>query len=394
MILPDYGGGSIVNLMASAELGLGGRSSIYPPLRVLDPTQVAAHRNLVLLVIDGLGFEYLKEVGKGTWLWGQGPHRLTSVFPSTTTAAVTTFLTADAPQQHALTGWHMYFRELGSVLAVLPGEPRYGGVGLKQAGIDPQVLFGHVPWFDRLAVDSFILSPRSIAQSDYSLAHRGRAEIRDYGSLGECLASIHQLVRGPAPRRRCIYAYWPLFDHLCHIHGISSRPAWEHLQAVDTAIAEFVRRIRGTDTLVLITADHGLIDTHPDSLLHFDGHPDLEDSLMLPLSGERRASFAYPWPGRAEEFVKRVEERFAGRVAVLESSELLRCGAFGLGDPHPRLGERIGVYTLLPRESYVVVDRLLGESDFAQIGVHGGTSAAEMYVPLVICSTEQSLGRD
>ncbi len=392
MIFPDYGGGSIVNLMASAELGLGGRASSYAPLRVLDPVQVATHRNLVLLVIDGLGFDYLQAAGSATWLWGQGPHRLTSVFPSTTAAAVTTFLTADAPQQHALTGWHMYFRELGAVLAVLPGEPRYGGVSLQQAGIDPQALFGHVPWFDRLAVDSFILSPRSIAESDYSLAHRGRAQIRDYSSLAECLAGIRHLVQGTAPRRRCIYAYWPLFDHLCHVHGIGSRQASEHLYAVDAAIADFVRRIRGTDTLVLIIADHGLLDTDPDGLLHLDGHPELEDCLMLPLSGERRAAFAYPWPGRAEEFVRRVEERFEGRVAVLESGELLRRGAFGLGDPHPRLAERIGVYTLLPADNCVVVDRLLGESDFAQIGVHGGTSAAEMYVPLVIHSTEVGTG--
>lgn len=387
MAFPDYEGGSIVNLMGSAELGLGGRVSLYPPLRGLAPGLVAAHRNLVLLVVDGLGFEYLKAVGAGTWLWEQRPQRLTSVFPSTTAAAVTTFLTADAPQQHALTGWHMYFRELGAVLAVLPGEPRYGGVGLKQAGVDPQALYGHVPWFDRLPVDSFILSPRSISQSDFSLAHRGRAEIRDFGTLGECLAGIRQLVQGPAPGRRCIYAYWPLFDHLSHVHGIGSRTAWQHLQAVDGAIAEFVRRIRGTDTLVLITADHGLVDTDEDSVLHLDGHPELEETLMLPLSGERRAAFAYPWPGRAEAFVRRVEEAFSGRVAVVESRELLRQGAFGLGDPHPRLGERIGVYTLLPRNNSVVVDRVLGESDFAQVGVHGGTSDEEMFVPLIIHST-------
>ena len=48
---------------------------------------------------------------------------LTSTSPTCTTAtatAITTFMTGLAPQQHGLTGWHVYLKELGCVTAVLP----------------------------------------------------------------------------------------------------------------------------------------------------------------------------------------------------------------------------------------------------------------------------------
>ena len=385
MTFPDYGGASIVNLMASVIAGLGGERSLYPPLRCLNPETVAAHRNLLLLVIDGLGYRYLDEAGSGTWLQEQEPRRLTSVFPSTTAAAITSFLTGDAPQQHALTGWHMYFRELGAVLAVLPGEPRYGGVGLRQAGIEPASLFQHRTLFDRIPVESFVVAPRFLADSDFNLAHRGPAQILDFETFADSLSGIGRLVRS-GRGRHCIYAYWSKLDHLCHVHGVGSQNVRDHLWELDGMLADFVDRLRGTDTLVLITADHGMLDIDEAAILDLDAHPSLSDTLMLPLCGERRAAYAYPWPDRAREFVTRMGDAFGDRVEVHESRELVERGVFGLGPPHPRLLERIGVYTLLPRANFVVTDRLLGEGAFDQIGVHGGASEEEMYVPLVVTS--------
>ncbi len=58
---------------------------------------------------------------------------------------------------------------------------------------------------------------------------------------------------------------------------------------------------------------------------------------------------------------------------------------FGLGEPHPRLADRIGHYVLLMKDNFVLRDRLLGEGERpVHVGVHGGTSAAEMYVPLIL----------
>jgi hypothetical protein len=69
----------------------------------------------------------------------------------------------------------MYLRELGSVLAVLPGHPRYGGVSCGKAGITVRELFGNTLFFDRLRIDCHVVVPQAIAHSDFNRAHVGRA---------------------------------------------------------------------------------------------------------------------------------------------------------------------------------------------------------------------------
>jgi Uncharacterized proteins of the AP superfamily len=128
VIRPDYEGGSIVNLMRSLGDACGALPPLpYAPLRDAKVSLGDTARHVVLLVADGLGYRYLQRHGAGGHLHNHLQARLTSVFPSTTASAVTTYLTGLAPQQHALTGWHMYFSELDAVAAVLPLRPRGPG---------------------------------------------------------------------------------------------------------------------------------------------------------------------------------------------------------------------------------------------------------------------------
>src|SRR5487761_2453755 len=178
MHLPDYHGGSIVNLMRSIERALDARAcaaaAAYPDLGALPAQALAGARNIVLLVIDGLGYDYLTGAGADSALRRHLEARLTSVFPSTTATAVSTFLTGVGPQQHALTGWHMWLRELGCVATTLRFCPRHGGAPFSGAGIAPGSVFTTEPMFDRLAATSHVLSPASIVASDYNAAHCGR----------------------------------------------------------------------------------------------------------------------------------------------------------------------------------------------------------------------------
>jgi hypothetical protein len=312
---------------------------------------------------------------------------MTSVFPPTTASAITTYLTAEAPQQHGLTGWHMYFRELGDVLAVLPFRPRHGGSPLGEGGMDVGAFFGHTPVFDRLPLESVVIAPAHIIESDFNRAHTGRARRVPFTSLEGFCGAIRASLATAAPGRRYVYAYWPELDRLAHEHGIASPEAETHLAALQGAIDELLHRLTGTDTLVVISADHGFIDTTPEATLDLADHPDLADCLQLPLCGERRFAYCYVRPGRAEAFEAYVHEMFAGRARLLESGALVEEGWFGLGEPHPRLRERIGHYALAMEGNWTIRDYLFGERHYDLVGVHGGTSERELTVPLVVVET-------
>lgn len=383
MVLPDYHGGSIVNLMSSLLAALGGGESLYPALRQLPPADLQHSRNIVLLVIDGLGDDYLARAGAGGTLHRSRRGSITSVFPSTTATAVTTFLTGTAPQQHALPGWHVYFKELGSVVAVLPFRARHGGPPLGETGIDAATLFGHVPLFDRIRARSWVVSPERIIHSDYNTAHTGTAERRAYVTLRQLFATTADIVRA-SRERTYVYAYWPELDRLAHEHGIGSREAAAHLAGLDTEFDRFLQHIRGSDTTVIVTADHGFVDTDPEHLVELDRHPQLAETLLLPLCGDRRLAYCYVHPEKRSRFERYVQTVLADNIELFPSAELIARGCFGLGLPHPRLQERVGDYTLVMRHNAVIKDWLLGERRYTQIGVHGGVSEAEMRVPLGI----------
>ena len=124
--LPDYSGGSIVNLMQSIATACGSTRADYPPLACLSAAQLARSRHIVLMVVDGMGQRSLARHAANQQLHSHQLGTLTSVFPSTTASAITTFMTGLAPAQHGLTGWHMHLDEIDRTLAILPLTPRDG----------------------------------------------------------------------------------------------------------------------------------------------------------------------------------------------------------------------------------------------------------------------------
>ena len=98
---------------------------------------------------------------------------------------------------------------------------------------------------------------------------------------------------------------------------------------------------------------------------------------------QRRAAYCHLKPGAEAAFLDYLRRNLAAEVEPVPSPALIAGGWFGLGTPHPRLAERVGDYTLLLRGHHSIREWLLTERPYRQIGVHGGLSADEMYVPLV-----------
>ena len=386
MNAPEYDGGSLVNLMASMVSARGGDISHYPPLSILDDGLLRKSRNLVLIVIDGLGYDYLmNRVGHSTlkrYLKG----RITSVFPSTTASAITTFLTGTAPQQHGITGWFTYFGELDRVVAVLPCKYRESDIPLSAAGIDAATLFDHASVFDRIETQSWVVVPEHIAYSEFNLSHCGTASIKPYRTLTQFFNAITAIVR-QHEQPKYVYAYWPKLDRIAHEHGMGSRAANAHYANLDAAFDRFLTQIADTQSIVVVTADHGMIDSGPRRQIECEDHPVLTDLLLRPLCGERRAAYCYVQPGKRSRFETYIQTKLKDYVSLHKSEDLLKQGIFGLGPPHPALCERIGDYTLISRDNYTIKDWLPGERRYVHIGTHGGVSRQEMYVPLVLVET-------
>jgi hypothetical protein len=388
---PDYSGGGLLNLMSSVIQARGGRCE-HPPLAGLALDALTHATNLVLLVIDGLGADWLERHAPdgvlGRARWGA----ISSVFPTTTASAIPTYLTGLSPLQHGLTGWFTYFGELGSVMAVLPGKPRYGGVSYRTAGIDPRRLFDHRSIFDRIGTRGIAVSPRFIAYSDFNRAHLGRGEVRPFESLEELFQQTLRAIRprkrwGRSPQareRQYLYLYWPRLDSIGHEHGMESAAALAHLTEIEQALEAFLSAAAGTDTVLLVCADHGQIDIQPEDVIDLARHPELVECLTLPLCGEPRASWATVRADSARRFEDYCTGELADVVELIPSRQVIANGLLGPGPAHPRIRDRVGDYCLLPRDRHVLRQTLPFEEPHVHVGVHGGLSESELRVPLCL----------
>ncbi len=366
--------------MASIIHARGGISD-QPELRMLPAADLAPARTLILLVIDGLGADWLNKYSPQGLLARHALGTITSVFPTTTATAITTILTGLAPQQHAVTGWFTWLRELGTVLKILLGQPRYGGADYRQAKINVSALLKLPSVFDRLSTPSTLIAPRNIVNSPFNLALRGSAQVKTCGKLDDMRRKIERtLIEQPRPGY--VYVYWPLLDHIGHYQGMHSAPAQAHLHSIERTLERLCEQLQGSDSLLLVTADHGQIDTRPEDAILLP--ETVQECLRLPLCGEPRAAFTYLRSGEENQFADQFAEHLSSDFWCLRSEELIAQGLFGQGAPHPELHHRSGDLTLIGQGQRLLRDRLATEQPFSQIGVHGGLDRGELLVPLCL----------
>jgi hypothetical protein len=375
---PAYGGGSLVNLMASIVAACGGKAR-HATLSTLPPQELNDARNVVLVIVDGLGDNYLMRQGPGSELARRRRTAITSVFPSTTASAITTSYTGCTPLEHGLTGWFTYFGEAGYVAAPLPFRTRGDNVPLRDKGFTPDRAFPSQPLFESIRARSIVVTHQQIIDSDYNVRHCAGAERRAYGTLEEFVGQVEAAVKS-GPERKFIYAYWPEYDAISHRHGSLSAEAAREFARVDEAFGQIVSRLAGTESVIVATADHGFIDVPPED--SFELPASLASMLRFPLCGERRVVYCHVHD--ADGFMKRAQDWLGERADVKRSSELVEEGWFGPGKAHPRFAERIGDVALVMRGHYTVKDWTPGEPRHMHIGNHGGPSEDEMMIPLIV----------
>ena len=208
---------------------------------------------------------------------------------------------------------------------------------------------------------------------------------RPYKELPELFSTLSDIVRS-GKERKFIHAYTYDFDAAAHTFGCASTELQGIFRQIDAAYAGFLEEAAGSDTLVVAVADHGFIDSPKASCIELADHPQLAETLMLPLCGERRVAYCYVQPGQQDAFEHYVQTRLDHCTRLYRSADLIAQGWFGLGPPHPRLAERVGDYTLLMKDDYTIKDWIPGEERHLTVGVHGGASTAEMHVPLILAS--------
>ena len=262
---------------------------------------------------------------------------------------------------------------------ILPFKPRYGGCPFTAIKINKSDIFTEKRINDKISSPSFIIYPDVIMDGK---VNRKLKNMFIFSTMNGMFRNIRKAVNS-SDRKKYIFAYSEKFDSLGHKYGSEGRKTIKYFHELDKRISAFARSLKGTDTILLITADHGLIDTDKNKIIYMKDHPELYDTLTMPLCGEPRMAFCYVHPGRAADFERYVKSKLRYCCTLFKSSELIRKNFFGLYNSHPELKNRIGDYALIMKEDYVIKDWILKEKGKMLLSYHGGLSSSEMFVPLI-----------
>ncbi len=381
MMLPDFSN-SLLNLTASICLAYGHKTK-YETLPHLDNNKLKDKKNIILLVVDGMGYNFFQEFASKPRIKDCIISPITSVFPSTTAVAITSILTGLSPQEHALTGWFVYLKELGSVSKILPLTPRYSKLMYFDNEVDSSDIYDFSPIINNFEADSYFVHLDKYKDDHYQKFLRGNSTFKGFNDLTELSDQITSSLNDKSDNRKFIYSYWNGLDSISHYYGCRSKEAINHFEAIETEIEKIINLTDLTDTALIITADHGFTDVPDSNKFRVNDIPGLRECLILPLMGEPRNPYCYLRLGKEEEFKEIWEKHLSPYSSLFHIDEMIENKIFGFNAINSKFTDRVGDYLIMMNDNYALLDNVMLEKEMDLIGYHGGTTQDEMLVPLI-----------
>lgn len=394
-IRPNYNNGSIANVPGTVAALLGVPFNGLPPLAdsLWRPFSDDVKR-VVVLIVDALGANLLaleQERLQGVLSKTAVSNTLTSIFPSTTVAALSSLWTGFAPAKHGLLGLHMLFPELGVTGQMLKLSPSFGLYpdSLVRAGLEPEK-FLRVPGFaEQLAasgVPTHAFKGRDIIDSVLSKMHnRGVAEDHGISSVADMFVQLRQLLEAKPGERLYACAYWPTIDTLSHVYGWDQASVTAELRSIfyllETELLNILSLAARHGTVLCIVADHGQVVSPPERHIYLEDHPDLKNLLLLRPTGEPRTAYLYAKQGQKSAVLDYIHTHLSHAMAAYDAQEALETELFGPPPHTAETAERVGDVVVAMRHNYLLLTAKEKEKAHKMIGRHGGMTQAEMVVP-------------
>ena len=350
----------------------------------------------VVVLVDGLGLEMLRQRRGHTptlrrWLAqqdnsdGNDGAGILTCRPSTTAAALTMLGTSALPGTTGMVGYSVLKPRLGPTLPASTAPRSDQVLSLitwKGDGVPSPRTWQDIPTiFERLPAGSAV----SIGPARFAGSGLTEAALRGTEHLGADRMEDRPGLAASALRRGTplVYLYVGELDKTGHRHGWLSAQWLAQLERLDAAMAELVRRVPAGTRLIL-SADHGMVDTDADHRIDLSAHRELARDVVA-VAGEPRLTHLHVADGDADlaaEVARRYRDVLGERAAWIGTREQ---AAEHLGALRARARGVVGDVVVAMAGTWVLVDpRVHSESAISMTGVHGSFTTAETEVPLLV----------
>ncbi len=358
-VLADYRGPNVCGIIPALLSGPRPAPPEWFPAPVTDAESV------VLVVLDGLGWDQLRERAPlAPTLASMVGGPITTVAPSTTATALTSIATGLTPAEHGIIGYRTLLGgEVTNMLRWMSGErDRRHDAPPSSVQASPAFCGQRVP----------VVTAHELTATPFSEAHLRPGEMIGYRAASSLPVLVAQRI---AAGSTFVHAYYAGVDRIAHERGFGDFYDAE-LAAADALVADLLTRV-GPETAVLVTADHGQVDVG-DRLI--EPSRALLDHVTLQ-SGEGRMRWFHAERGAAADLLAAAEDEFSATGWVRSREQVIDEQWFGSAMSAP-VASRLGDVVVAAREPVSYVDPA-DTGPFELVCRHGSLTAAEMHVPLI-----------
>ena len=362
-VIPDYSGANLTGIIPGCLLGTSGRRPHWFPQPLQDAERI------VLLVIDGLGYEQLQRHAHiAPNLMSLVGGSITTIAPSTTASALTSLVTGASPAEHGIVGYRM---DMGDSIM---NSLRWWSDTRDLRKVHPPASVQPIPPFVGMTIP--VVSRAELEGSAFTEAHLRGSRPCGWRAASSIVAQCASLI---SSGEKFVYAYYDGVDKIAHERGFGAYYDAE-IAATDWLVGSLLNTLPSGTTLA-ITADHGQVQVN-DNVVH------LSDDIKATLhhqSGEGRFRWLHAKRGQESELLQIATDSYsdiawvASRDQVVEEAWLGPARGGRIADQVKR---RLGDVALVPFTA-TTFDDPLDSGPFSLVCRHGSLTADEMFVPFL-----------
>lgn len=397
---PLYGSYCFSNIAPSVKKILTGRSNASLPDDAFGNLP-QSYDNAILFYIDGVGWKTFERLSRNIPFLKRTRDngvisKITSQFPSTTTAHVTSIHTGEDVGKSGFYEWFYYEPHIDAIYSPLlysyAQKSERGSLNndktLERKILPQKTLYQEL---DAADVRSVIYQPSEYSHSPYSRAIGKGATLVGYKSPLEALLEIDRFFSENPYQKKYVMYYFDAIDAISHRHKPDSEFVIAEIEYFFDAIERFLLpKIRNnsafSDTAIMLTTDHGQIASNPKNIIYIDKEiPEVipyiernsQGNLIIP-AGSPRNLVLHVKKNYIDKVMQLLLDKLGHVAEVIMIEELVSDGIFG-GTISDVFHSRIGNVMILARDNVSVFwygqD---GEFEQKKHGYHGGMTPEEM----------------
>lgn len=339
-------------------------------------------KDLVFILIDGLGYKLFKKLAEDSvipFLSSFNSTYLTSTFPSTTATALVSLSSGYIPSDHGILGFKMFLERPYTTMNTI----FYAIEGLDSVKVpfEEESFMAAFYVYEALARKGVKVYPflkKEFIDTSFSKIVYGFIKNVPYVHDVDLIVRASEILKR-SNMRKFVSLYTPTLDSLSHTYGPYSEEVAAFMHFFDGLLERYLSPLL-RDVLLVITADHGHIETTPQNAIMLCDKENIYRRIIGYPAGEPRAMYLNV--RNKKEFIRDVREEFGDKLEIKLRSEVEHEGLWG-GKLKDEFKVRVGDVVLIPNENYYIICKEENESVLKMRGRHGGLSLEEMLVPFI-----------